>query len=59
VILLFGGLELAAGSSFEEDSSTNRAVLVLTAGLALWNMGIAYLTGLALYHAARRRLITL
>jgi hypothetical protein len=31
---------------------------VLTAGLALWNMGAAYLTGLLLYHAVRRRLIT-
>jgi MFS superfamily sulfate permease-like transporter len=59
VILLFGGLELAAAGSAEETASTDRAILVLTAGLALWNMGAAYLTGLALYHAARRHLITL
>jgi MFS superfamily sulfate permease-like transporter len=59
VILLFGGLELAAAGSLEESSSADRTVLVLTAGLALWNMGAAYVTGLALYHAARRRLITL
>jgi MFS superfamily sulfate permease-like transporter len=59
VILLFGGLELATAGSIEASSSTDRAVLVLTAGLALWNMGVAYLTGLTLYHAARRRLITL
>jgi hypothetical protein len=59
VILLFGGLELAGAGSLEERSSADRTVLVLTAGLALWNMGAAYLTGLILYHAARRHLITL
>ena len=59
VILLFGGLELAAAGSFEESSSTDRTVLVLTAGLALWNMGVAYLTGLVLYQAARRHFIRL
>jgi len=59
VILLFGGLELAGAGTTEEAAPEDRAVLVLTAGLALWNMGVAYLTGLVLYHAVRRRLITL
>ena len=59
VILLFGGMELAAAGTIEAATPEERAVLVLTAGLALWNMGVAYLTGLALYHAVRRRLITL
>jgi len=59
VILLFGGLELAGAGTGEEAAPEDRAVLVLTAGLALWNMGAAYLTGLVLYHAVRRRLITL
>jgi hypothetical protein len=59
VILLFGGLELAASGSSEEASAGDRTILVLTAGLALWNMGAAYLTGLVVHHAARRRLITL
>lgn len=45
VILLFGGLELAAAGTTEEAAPQDRAVLVLTAGLALWNMGAAYLTG--------------
>jgi MFS superfamily sulfate permease-like transporter len=59
VILLFGGLELAGAGTTEEAAPEDRAVLVLTAGLAIWNMGAAYLTGLVLYHAVRRRLITL
>ncbi len=59
VILLFGGLELAAAGNPEEASPEDRAILVLTAGLALWNMGAAYLTGLVLDQAVRRRLITL
>lgn len=59
VILLFGGLELAAAGNPEEASPEDRAILVLTAGLALWNMGAAYLTGLVLDQAVRRGLITL
>jgi hypothetical protein len=31
----------------------------MTAGLALWNMGAAYLVGLALHHAWERHLIKL
>ncbi len=34
-------------------------VLVVTAGLALWNMGAAYLAGIALHHAIEQRLIRL
>jgi hypothetical protein len=59
VILLFGGLELAAAGNPEKAAPEDRAILVLTAGLALWNMGAAYLAGLELYQAVRRRLITL
>jgi hypothetical protein len=35
VILLFGGFELAAAGSAKKSSPTDRAVLVLTEGLAL------------------------
>jgi hypothetical protein len=34
-------------------------VLVVTAGIALWNMGVAYLAGLLLYHAAQRGILRL
>jgi hypothetical protein len=33
--------------------------MVVTAGIALWNMGAAYLAGLLLYHAAAKRLVRL
>jgi len=57
VILFFGGVELAASVNGEPFSRLERTVLVVTAGLALLNMGVAYVTGLLLYHAARRGLI--
>jgi hypothetical protein len=34
--------------------SENLFVLLITAGTAMWNMGVAYLAGLILYHAVRR-----
>lgn len=42
VILFFGGIELAAGANGETFSRAERAVLVVTAGIAPWNMGVAY-----------------
>ena len=59
VILFFAGMELATSSASDETTRADRTVLVVTAGIALWNMGVAYLAGLILYHAAQRRLITL
>jgi len=59
VILFFGGIELAASLNSETYSRADRIVLVVTAGVALWNMGGAYVTGLLLYHASRRRIIRL
>ncbi len=54
VILFFMGLELA---SISKDIGRNRAdilVMAVTAGLAMWNIGVAYLCGLVLYHAGKR-----
>jgi MFS superfamily sulfate permease-like transporter len=59
VILFFGGMELVASVNGETYSRADRVVLVVTAGVALWNMGAAYVTGLLLYHASQRRLIRL
>ena len=59
VILFFGGLELASSVASDGFSPAERTVLVVTAGLALWNMGAAYLAGLALHHAWKHRLIKL
>ena len=39
-----GGIELAIGLNGDTFSRTERIVLV-AAGIALWNMGVAYLAG--------------
>jgi MFS superfamily sulfate permease-like transporter len=59
VILFFGGVELAVGLNGETFSRSERTVLVVTAGIALWNMGVAYLAGLLLYHTAQRGILRL
>jgi hypothetical protein len=35
----------------------NLFVLLVTAGTAMWNMGVAYLAGLVLYYSLHRRWI--
>jgi MFS superfamily sulfate permease-like transporter len=59
VALFFGGMELAAGIEGPALSRAERTVLVVTAALAPWNMAIAYLAGLGLDQASRRRLVDL
>ena len=54
VILLFGGLELAVGVHGNALAKQDRYVVLLTAGIAMWNMGAGYLAGLLLHHATRR-----
>jgi MFS superfamily sulfate permease-like transporter len=54
VILFFGGLELAAGVKVGVPEKGDRIVLLLTAGVALWNMGVAYAGGLVLWYAFHR-----
>ena len=58
IILFFGGMELAASVTGENFERAERTVLVVTAGVALWNVG-AYLAGLLLYHADQRGLVRL
>jgi MFS superfamily sulfate permease-like transporter len=59
VVLFFGGMELASSVNGDASPRADRVVMVATAGIALWNMGAAYLAGLVLYHAAARGLIRL
>jgi MFS superfamily sulfate permease-like transporter len=54
VILMFGGLELAAGVQGTHGSKEDRYVMALTAGVSLWNMGAAYAAGLLLGWAFQR-----
>jgi len=59
-ILLFGGLELAAGGrGGANNSKEDRYIIYLTAGLAMWNMGVAYLVGLLLAIACERKWVRL
>jgi len=59
VILMFGGLELAAGVQASSLSKADRYVMAFTAGTALWNMGAAYVGGLALWYGLQRRWLRL
>jgi MFS superfamily sulfate permease-like transporter len=54
VILLFGGIELATGAHGNHFSKADRYVMLLTAGMSMWNMGAGYLGGLLLWHAFDR-----
>jgi MFS superfamily sulfate permease-like transporter len=59
VILFFAGLELA---SIARDIGNNRSdvyIMLVTAGLAMWNMGVAYLVGLMLAIACERKWVRL
>ncbi len=56
VILFFTGLELA---SISKDIGRNRAdvlVMLVTAAVAMWNIGVAYVAGLALYYTVGKRI---
>ena len=59
VILFFGGIELAASANGDGASRPDRIVMVVTAGVALWNMGAGYGAGLLLHHAAKRGFVRL
>jgi Molybdate transporter of MFS superfamily len=54
VILMFGGLELAAGGHGNHCRKEDRYVVLLTAGVSMWNMGVGYVAGLVLWQAYQR-----
>jgi MFS superfamily sulfate permease-like transporter len=54
VILMFGGLELGAGVHGNDFQKKDRYVMLLTAGVSMWNMGVGYAAGLVLWHAYQR-----
>ena len=57
VILFFAGVELALVIKDVKLKKENLFVLLVTAGTAMWNMGVAYLAGLLLYYSLQRRWI--
>jgi len=57
IILFFAGLELALVIRDIQLKKETLYVLLVTAGIAMWNMGVAYLAGLVLYYGIQRRWI--
>ncbi len=55
VILFFAGVELALVVRDVKLKRQNLFILLVTAGTAMWNMGVAYLAGLILYYGLQRR----
>jgi MFS superfamily sulfate permease-like transporter len=54
VILFFTGAQLALGACDISKDKGERFATVITAALAVWNVGIAFVVGSAVYLAARR-----
>lgn len=57
VILFLGGLELASITRDIGNYKTDIYIMLVTAGLAMWNMGVAYLGGLVLYYGAKKGIL--
>ena len=55
VLLFFAGVELALVVQDIKLKKQNLFVLVVTTGIAMWNMGVAYMAGLLLYYGLQRR----
>lgn len=54
VVLLFGSLELAASVRLDDTARDARYVTFATAVLGMWNMGLGFAVGAALWHGGRR-----
>ncbi len=59
VILFFTGLELASIVRDIGDKKDDVYVMLVTAGIAIVNMGVAFLAGMVLYYAAKRQWVKL
>jgi len=57
VILFLAGVQLAAGVEGFGRARDQRFVIVVTAALGLWNVGIGFVAGMALDYGLRRRLV--
>lgn len=59
VVLFLTGAQLALGSCDFSKDKGERFVTLVTAAFAVWNIGIAFVFGLAAYHAHKRGLFRL
>ena len=54
VILFLAGMQLAIGGKEAGHDKADRLVVITTAAFAIWNVGIAVLFGIFVYHASKR-----
>jgi MFS superfamily sulfate permease-like transporter len=54
VILFFTGAQLALGSCDFGKRKDDRFVTLVTAAIAMWNIGLAFIAGIAAYHLLKR-----
>lgn len=54
VILFLTGAQLALGNSVFPAERNGRVVVLLTAALCMWNIGVGFVAGIALHHAQQR-----
>lgn len=59
VILFLTGAQLALGTGELGQNNNDRFVTLVTAGCAMWNIGLAFVLGIAIYHLLRRGWIRL
>lgn len=59
VILFLAGAQLALGICRLGPGKDERFVAIATAAFGIWNVGVAFVVGLALHHALRRGLVRL
>lgn len=55
VIFFFAGLQLALGGRDASSKKADRFIVLATAGIAVWNVGIAVLFGILAHHLAKRQ----
>lgn len=55
VILFFAGLELAV-SARDIKEKNDFYILLVTAGFAVWNMGVGFLAGLIMQECIKRKI---
>jgi MFS superfamily sulfate permease-like transporter len=54
VILFLTGAQLALGSCDLSNDKGERFVTIVTAGLSTWNIGLAFVIGLSVFHLLKR-----
>lgn len=54
VILFLTGAQLAFGASDFSEDKDERFVTIVTAGLSMWNIGLAFVIGLSIFHLLKR-----